>query len=162
MLKIAGRIARLLLIFIVSYCMCIVAFHIGYKKGSTDTAKCEYTITSLPKKVVPDINDEKFINSIIYAESKGNPKAVSKHGCIGLMQINWKVWKKKLARIGITRREQLFDPATNKKAGKFILADYHKQTHGNIKATLVAYSGNAKFYVERVLFYYYDTIGEAH
>tara|TARA_Y100000401_G_scaffold41124_1_gene31266 strand:+ start:4599 stop:5492 length:894 start_codon:yes stop_codon:yes gene_type:complete len=45
---------------------------------------------------------------------------------VGLMQINWGYHKDKgwLQKLGITSREQLFDPATNMKAAKYLFDQY--------------------------------------
>jgi soluble lytic murein transglycosylase-like protein len=107
-----------------------------------------------PTQSEVDITSPKLIRAIIKAESRGNPKAVSNKGCIGLMGINWKVWKKELRQIGIYNKEQLYHPDTNIRAGKYILAKHHKWAKGDIVKTLVGYSGNARFYSERVIYYY--------
>lgn len=66
-----------------------------------------------------------------YMESRGNPRVVSRDGCVGLMQINPR-WSKYTA-------EQLKDPETNRAEGLRLLRYWHKQARGSWLLTLAAY-----------------------
>lgn len=106
------------------------------------------TVNSVVNKPVDPLN--KLVKAVIQVESNGNPKAVSNKGAIGLMQVRWSVWHKELKKQGIaTRREQLFNPETNIKAGRFILTHYLHKT-GDLNHALHKYSGGAKGYAGKV------------
>lgn len=92
-----------------------------------------------------------LIKAIIKVESSGNPKAISKEGAWGLMQVRHAVWEKELKKAGIIRHKQeLFDPEKNIRAGKYILTKYYGQT-GCLVKTLKKYSGNDNRYFEKVM-----------
>ncbi len=93
-----------------------------------------------------------LVTKIIHVESRGNPKAVSKKGAIGLMQVRWSVWKDELRKAGIAKhRDELLDPATNIRAGKFILVHYLRKHGGDVRKALRSYSGGAKGYYKKVM-----------
>jgi soluble lytic murein transglycosylase-like protein len=95
--------------------------------------------------------NERLIKAIIHVESSGNPKAVSKKGAYGLMQVRWAVWHIELKKAGIIKTKQcLFNPEKNVKAGEYILAKYYKQT-GDIEKALIKYSGGARGYIKKVM-----------
>ena len=99
-----------------------------------------------------------LIKAIIKVESSGNPKAVSREGAWGLMQVRHAVWEKELKKAGIIRHKQdLFNPEKNILAGKYILTKYYGQT-GCIEKTLRKYSGNKKRYFEKVMTAYLQQI----
>jgi soluble lytic murein transglycosylase-like protein len=94
--------------------------------------------------------EEKLVNAIIKVESNWNPKAVSKKGAIGLMQVRYSVWGDTLKKEGIIQsRKCLFDPQTNIKAGKYILGVYRGK-HKDIVKALEGYSGGTNKYAEKV------------
>lgn len=93
-----------------------------------------------------------LIPKIIKVESNGNPRAVSKKGAMGLMRVRWSVWKDELRKRGIAKhRDELLDPITNVKAGKFILAHYLKRYRGDVRKALHGYSGGARGYYRKVM-----------
>lgn len=93
-----------------------------------------------------------LVPKIIYVESRGNPKAIGKKGEIGLMQIRWSIWKDILKKHDIAqRKDELLDPETNIRAGKFILALYLRKHNGNIEKALQSYSGGDRDYYKRVM-----------
>jgi hypothetical protein len=93
-----------------------------------------------------------LIPKIIKVESNGNPRAVSKKGAIGLMQVRWCVWKDELKKAGIAKhRGELLDPTVNVRAGKFVLTHYLKKHRGDVRKALHSYSGGAKGYYRKVM-----------
>lgn len=93
-----------------------------------------------------------LIERIIIVESNFNPKAISKKGAIGLMQIRYSVWKKELKKQNIIQtRKCLFNPEKNLKAGKYILDKYLRECKNDLFCTLKRYSGNAKNYHKKVI-----------
>ncbi len=86
--------------------------------------------------------DPLLIFSIIKAESKFNPSAISNRGAKGLMQImdqtgQWAATELKLS--GFTT-DQLFDPKTNIELGSWYVAKLLKQYDGDISTLLAAYN----------------------
>lgn len=69
--------------------------------------------------------------AVEYAESRGVATAVSRDGCVGLMQINPR-WSKYSA-------EELLDPTINRAEGKRLLRYWYKQAKGSWLLTLAAY-----------------------
>lgn len=111
------------------------------------------------RKVTPPsirIDDPRLIRAIIKVESAGNHRAVSNRGAIGLMQVRWSVWKKELSREFGMGRKELFIPHRNIEAGRYILAAHYKQSKGDLRKTLSAYSGGATHYYERVIAAYFE------
>ena len=70
--------------------------------------------------------DPKIIAAIIVVESSARPKAVSKGGDYGLMQIRWKVHKRDIQRRfpSVKTAEDLLSPYNNVMIGTEILARY--------------------------------------
>jgi soluble lytic murein transglycosylase-like protein len=115
--------------------------------------KVEYIyIYVKPAQTEPSIEDPKLIQAIIRVESNHKVKATSKKGAIGLMQIRYCVWHKELKQIGIHSRKDLFVAHKNIRAGKYILASYHK---GDLRETLRKYSGGQPGYYESVMYHYF-------
>lgn len=97
--------------------------------------------------------NSKLIKAVSKIESNHNPKAASR-GCLGLMQIKYSVWGKELKEQGIIKkRNDLFDPHINVKAGTYILTKYVHQT-GSVRKALVRYSGGSSHYAKKVLAVY--------
>ena len=74
---------------------------------------------------------EQIVAAVEHVESRGDPTAVSRDGCVGLMQINPK-WSKYTA-------EQLKDPEINRAEGKRLLRYWYRQARGSWLLTLAAY-----------------------
>lgn len=92
-----------------------------------------------------------LLKAIAIVESSGNPKARSKKGAWGLMQIRHAVWTKELKKAGIVRtKHDLFDPHVSTVAATYILTRYHRQTKGDMRKTLEKYSGGARGYANKV------------
>lgn len=86
--------------------------------------------------------DPMLIFSIIKAESKFNPNAISKKGAKGLMQImdttgEWAATELKVS--GFTK-DQLFDPDVNINLGSWYVARLLRQYDGNVSTLLAAYN----------------------
>ena len=96
--------------------------------------------------------DPKIIAAIIVVESSAKPKAVSKGGDYGLMQIRWNVHKKDIqCRFpSIKAAEDLLDPSVNVQIGTEIFARYSSQRN-TLRGALLKYSGGNKTMAERVL-----------
>jgi hypothetical protein len=75
-----------------------------------------------------------IIKAVIYHESRGDPKAVSHAGAVGLMQVMPRTGK----ALGYTRRD-LFDPHANIQAGTKYLEMMLDQ-FGDMERALVAYN----------------------
>lgn len=80
------------------------------------------------------------ILSIIHQESHFNKTAKSKYGCIGLMQINPKVWCRKFQ----ISENELWDIEKNIDTGTRIIKHYYKIT-GSWKKALYRYYGISEF-----------------
>lgn len=97
--------------------------------------------------------DPRLIAAVVVAESSGNPLAISRQHAIGLMQINAKVWARKLD----FARNNPFDPVTNIRLGVPILSNYLKRNRW-LDTALASYVGDADMseeatstYVNRVI-----------
>lgn len=94
--------------------------------------------------------DEALVDAVIAVESGGNPKAVSKVGAKGLMQLmdaTGKEWHKKL---GIAEPYSPFDEEQNRRIGTAYLEWLLGQFLGNDKLALAAYNGGIG-YIRRKL-----------
>ena len=72
-----------------------------------------------------------FLASVASVESSLNPRAVSSSNAVGLMQIKWPLTA---AELGISSRDQLFDPCLNIHAG----ARYLNQLEARFKSRMLA------------------------
>lgn len=79
--------------------------------------------------------------AIIYTESHFNPKAVSRVGARGLMQIMPSTGVGIAERIGDEKMGDLFDPETNIRYGIYYIAEKISYYNGDINAALAAYNG---------------------
>ena len=78
---------------------------------------------------------------IQYVESRHQPERVSNKGAMGLMQVMYSVWHKELD-IDISK---IFDISYNTDLGTQIIAEYLKQTGGNVLEALKMYNGGYRF-----------------
>ena len=99
--------------------------------------------------------DPFLIVGVISTESFWNARLVSSANCVGLMQVNYKVWKKELNQLGITSVDDLYNPEKNIQAGCFILGFYMAKFKGDTIKALQGYLGSqrATWYSERVAKY---------
>jgi len=81
--------------------------------------------------------DPALIKAIIMAESGHNPKAVSKRGAKGLMQLMPLTAKS----LGV---EDVFDPEHNIKAGVVYFKKLLNQFNGDVKLALAAYNAGSR------------------
>ena len=89
-----------------------------------------------------------LIIAIIERESSFNPVAISKSGCVGLMQINRKFHKEKLKKLNI-KGDEIFYVNNNIHTGCMILREYFDST-GSISGALKKYLGanNRKYLLD--------------
>lgn len=103
-----------------------------------------------------------LVKAVIMQESSWNPRAVSRAGALGLMQL----LPATAAKVGVSR-EELFDPAKNILAGVRLLAVLLRHYRGDVISALTAYNarprelfapipqnGETPGYVRAVLAYY--------
>jgi soluble lytic murein transglycosylase-like protein len=103
-----------------------------------------------------------LVKAVITQESSWNPRAVSRAGALGLMQL----LPATAAKVGVSR-EELFDPAKNILAGVRLLAVLLRHYEGDVISALTAYNarprqlfapipqnGETPGYVKAVLAYY--------
>ena len=96
--------------------------------------------------------DPFLIVGVISTESFWNPTLVSSANCIGLMQVNFKVWHKELRQFDIYTPQDLFNPEKNIQAGCYILGFYAKKFNWDTHKALQGYLGSQKatWYSDRV------------
>jgi len=87
---------------------------------------------------IPLINN-KLVESVIRRESLGNPRAVSKKGAAGLMQIMPRTWAEWCWRLGLGRPSP-YDPIANRKVGTAYLNWLLKQFNHELELSLAAYN----------------------
>ena len=99
--------------------------------------------------------DPFLVVGVISTESFWNPRLISTANCIGLMQVNFKVWKNELKQFGITSPNDLYNPEKNIQAGCFILGFYMAKFKGDTIKALQGYLGSqrATWYSDRVAKY---------
>ncbi len=103
-----------------------------------------------------------LVKAVITQESSWDPRAVSRAGALGLMQL----LPATAAKVGVSR-EELFDPAKNILAGVRLLAVLLRHYRGDVISALTAYNarprelfapipqnGETPGYVRAVLAYY--------
>ena len=95
-----------------------------------------------------DVNPN-IIAAIIVHESGVRPRAVSKGGDYGLMQVRWRVHRKTYSEIRQSAA-QLFEPSVNIRIGTDIFARYYKQKK-TLRGALLRYSGGNNAYTRKVL-----------
>jgi len=77
-----------------------------------------------------------MLDAVTHAESRGTWSAVSRAGCVGVMQV--------CPRWAEVPRWALFLPAVNRLEGARLLAYWHRRAHGDWQLALAAYRcGNA-------------------
>lgn len=90
--------------------------------------------------------DPELLIAIIQKESEFRPKAKSRYGAQGLMQVVRRWHHDKLHP-----SESLYDPQVNIRVGADVLEEYLAQAGGDLNRALRKYSGNARGYVTSVV-----------
>ncbi len=98
--------------------------------------------------------DPDFLASLVWMESRGDPRAVGPVGAVGLMQ----VMPKEAGFSWRPSREALMDPAVNLHAGCRTLVDIIHQGKGDLFNTLAAYNGGWEQIMYRGPKYFATTI----
>lgn len=86
--------------------------------------------------------------AVIKPESSFNPKAKSKRGDYGLMQVRIKHHRKRMERLGIT---DVFDAKQNVLLGADIIVDYRKSAKGSLRKALIRYTGGSTKLADQIL-----------
>jgi len=86
--------------------------------------------------------DPYLILAIMATESSFNPRAQSRVGAQGLMQVHTKMHKKRFKPYGST--DTVWEPKVNIQVGSSILSDYLKRYGGSERRALKAYVGAAR------------------
>ncbi|WP_449043484.1 lytic transglycosylase domain-containing protein [Paracoccus versutus] len=86
-----------------------------------------------------------WIRAVRHVESRGDPRAVSPKGAMGLMQVMPETWAALRARHGLG--DDPFDPRDNILAGTAYLREMHDR-YGNVAAMLAAYNAGPGRYDE--------------
>ncbi|WP_331000906.1 lytic transglycosylase domain-containing protein [Paracoccus denitrificans] len=86
-----------------------------------------------------------WIRAVQHVESRGNPRAVSPKGAMGLMQVMPETWA--ALRAGHGLGSDPFDPRDNILAGAAYLREMHDR-YGNVAAMLAAYNAGPGRYDE--------------
>lgn len=89
-----------------------------------------------------------WIRAVRYAESRGNPHAVSPKGAMGLMQVMPETWAALRARHGLG--DDPFDPRDNIFAGAAYLREMHDR-YGTVTGMLAAYNAGPGRYDEHLI-----------
>ena len=91
------------------------------------------------------VKEKHMAVALLVPESRGDAKAVNYNGtCLGAWQVN-KGWKRKLKIKG-----SLFDPPTCLHAAMQVWNIHLKDAKGSNRAALVAYSGGARGYINKI------------
>lgn len=86
--------------------------------------------------------DPYLIMAVMATESSFNPRAQSRVGAQGLMQVHTKMHKKRFKPYGST--DTVWEPKVNIQVGSSILSDYLKRYGGSERRALKAYVGAAR------------------
>lgn len=87
--------------------------------------------------------DPSLVAGIIYTESHFNPKATSRVGAKGLMQLMPATAKSISSQLEEKEMGDLFDPQTNIRYGSYYIAQKISEFNGNVDAALAAYNGGS-------------------
>jgi len=106
------------------------------KKAETKTNSAP--VAPAEKNYAPKIREhpvtDKFVNAVVYAESKGDHYAVSKKGARGIMQIMPETWEEITEKLygKPLSHDRAFDPQTNQKVGTAYLAVINNSLSKNL------------------------------
>lgn len=82
-----------------------------------------------------------LVAAIIYVESHYDPRAVSRVGARGLMQLMPSTAQGISKELGEAQMADLYDPKTNIRYGSYYISQKIKDFQGNVDAALAAYNG---------------------
>lgn len=82
-----------------------------------------------------------LVAAIIYTESHYDPRAVSRVGAKGLMQLMPSTAKSISKELGEVQMADLYDPEANIRYGTYYISQKIKDFQGNVDAALAAYNG---------------------
>ena len=86
--------------------------------------------------------DPLFVGALIMAESDWNPRALSRVGARGLMQLMPETGRRMAERLGVTvtSDDQLFDPTLNVRLGLAYLGELSERFEGKLPLVLASYN----------------------
>jgi soluble lytic murein transglycosylase-like protein len=122
-----------------------------HNKGLDYATAKEYA--NIIKNASEKFGEDPFvIAGLVVVESTVRHDALSRGGDFGLMQVRWKVHKKKLTQKypTIKTERDMFKPRENIIAGTEILSYYRKSADGDIEKAMVAYSGGSSSHWKKV------------
>ena len=112
-----------------------------------DSITCNTIARSIQRSCsIYDIEPE-LVMALIFKESSVNPQAESVAGCVGLMQVNYNVWKDELK---LRSYHNTFEIAVNIDTGCRILRRY-RDKYDNWNDALNDYSGGKVGYADQVM-----------
>jgi soluble lytic murein transglycosylase len=142
-------LARTLIILIVCYSIGF-PLGVGYSKMRKTIFPSSYR--ALIRDAAERHNlDPLFVAALVYSESSFKPKAVSKSGAVGLMQImpSTAVQLAKELKIENFQVEQLYNPKTNLDLGCFFLAKLSDEFK-DFQKVLIAYNAGRGHLMQRL------------
>lgn len=93
-----------------------------------------------------------LVLALLTVESEGNPCALSPKGACGATQIVFKYWGKELIEQGLIAEERdLFDYKMNILCHQYIIKKIMAENNGNLRKSLVDYSGYKVAYADKVI-----------
>ena len=122
-----------------------------YNKSLDNATANEYA--NIIKSTSEKFGEDPFvIAALIVIESKVRPNARSRGGDYGLMQVRWRVHRRKLTQKypAIKTEKDMFKPLENITAGTDIFSSYRKSADGDIVRAMRAYSGGGSALWEKV------------
>ena len=121
--------------------MLVLLFFILLNPLEVVAAESNAEYEAIADEIAEDYNlCPELIYSIMFYESSFTPDAVSKAGCVGLMQIHPNSHKARMKKLGVT---DLTDPRQNILVGCDYLAELFKQ-YEDVGIVLDAYAGTLK------------------
>jgi hypothetical protein len=122
-----------------------------YNNKLDNTTASEYA--NIVKNASEKFGEDPFIiAALIVVESTVKANARSKYGDYGLMQVRWKVHKKKLTQKypNIKTEKDMYKPLENITAGTEIFSSYRKSAEGDVIEAMKAYSGGGMSLWEKI------------
>jgi soluble lytic murein transglycosylase len=112
--------------------------------STTDLQEMTYPLGALQRLDVSAFNglDPLFVGALIMAESDWNPRALSRVGARGLMQLMPDTGRRVAQSIGVavSSDDQLFDPTLNLKLGVAYLDELSQRFEGRLPLVLASYN----------------------